>query len=44
MIYEEGTATLTGGTLVDSYLEGTNCGALVEIERKILIEEHGDIA
>ena len=25
-------------------LEGTNCGALVEIERKILIEEHGDVA
>src|SRR5580658_6880035 len=25
-------------------LEGTNCGALVEIERKILIEEHGNIA
>jgi hypothetical protein len=25
-------------------LEGTNSGALVEIERKILIEEHGDIA
>src|ERR1700684_1509327 len=43
----EGIGSTSGaltGRHAGSYLEGTNCGALVKIERKILIEEHGYIA